>query len=73
MIYILKPNGQILDINPAGIKLLGLGSKEEAKQRNIAEFHVDPETGKSLVKEILEKGEVAKYRMFYGYHWDLAG
>jgi PAS domain S-box-containing protein len=65
MIYILKPNGQIIDINPAGIKLLGLGSKEEAKQRNIAEFHVDPETGKSLVKEILEKGEITKYRMLF--------
>jgi PAS domain S-box-containing protein len=65
MIYILNPNGQIIDINPAGIKLLGLSSKEEATQRNITDFHVDPEAGKSLVKEILEKGEVTKYRMLF--------
>ncbi len=63
MIYIIKPNGRIIDINPAGIKLLGLGSKEEAIQRNIADFHVDPQAGKSLVNEILEKGEITKYRM----------
>ncbi len=65
MIYILKPNGQIIDINPAGIKLLGLNSKEEAAQRNITDFYFDPEARKSLVKEILEKGESTKYRMLF--------
>ena len=65
MIYILKPNGQIIDINPAGIKLLGLSSKEEATRRNIMEFHVDPEAGKSLVKEILKKGEATKSRILF--------
>lgn len=65
MIYILKPNGQIIDINPAGIKLLGLSSKEEATQRSITDFLVDPEAGKSLVKEILETGEATKYRILF--------
>jgi len=63
-IYILEPSGQIIDINPAGIELLGLGSKEEARQRNITDFHVDPEAGRSLVKEILEGGEATKYRIW---------
>jgi len=63
MIYILKPNGQIIDINPAGIKLLGLSSKEETKQINIRDFHVDQEAMKSLVREIMEKGEATRYRM----------
>ncbi|RJP37900.1 MAG: PAS domain S-box protein [Desulfobacteraceae bacterium] len=65
MVYILKPNGQIIDINPAGIKLLGLSSKEDAMQRNIMDFHVDPTAGESLVKEILEKGEATKYRILF--------
>jgi len=65
MIYILQSNGQIIDINPAGLKLLGLSSKEEARERNIADFHVDPEAGRSLVKEVLEKGEATKYRMLF--------
>jgi len=65
MIYILKPNGQIIDINPAGIRLLGLSNKEETKQRNISDFHVDPEARKTLVKEVLEKGEATRYRMLF--------
>ena len=65
MIYIFNPNGQLIDINPAGIQLLELNSKEEATQRNIAAFHVDPEAGKSLIKEILEKGEVTKDRLLF--------
>jgi PAS domain S-box-containing protein len=65
MIYILKLNGQIIDINPAGIKLLGLSSKEEARQRNITDFYVDPEARKLLVREILEKGEATRYRMLF--------
>ena len=65
MIYILTPDGQIIDINPAGIKLLGLSSLEEALQRNIKEFHVDLKGAESLVKEILEKGEATKYRILF--------
>lgn len=63
MIYIFTPDGQIVDINPAGLKLLGFNSKDETAQRNIREFHVDSKAGESLVKEILEKGEVTKYRI----------
>lgn len=65
MIYILKKDGQILDINPAGVQFLGLGSMEETKKRNIREFHVDPEAMKSLVKEISEKGEATRTRVLF--------
>jgi PAS domain S-box-containing protein len=63
MIYILRPDGQILDINPSGIQLMGLSSIEDAQQRSIIDFTVDPAAGKALVKEIQEKGEATKYRM----------
>ncbi len=52
MIYILRPDGQILDINPSGIRLMGLSSIEDAQQRSIIDFTVDPVAGKALVKEI---------------------
>lgn len=65
MIYIFKPNGQIIDINPAGVKLLGLDSKEETIQKNITDFYVDPQARNSLIKEILEKGMATKYRMLF--------
>lgn len=65
MIYILKPSGQIIDINAAGIELLGLDSVEEARQRDILDFYVDPKARESLVKEILEKGEAARDRILF--------
>lgn len=63
MIYTLTLGGKIIDINQAGIKLLGLGSKEEATLRNIKEFHVDVNARDALVKEIMEKGEVTRPRV----------
>jgi PAS domain S-box-containing protein len=63
MIYILKPDGNFIDINPAGVKLLGLSSKEEAASRNMKEFHVDPGVRDALVREIMERGEVTKSRV----------
>lgn len=59
MIYILKPDGSFIDINPAGVKLLGLDNKEEAVLRNIREFHVDPRVNDALVRELVEKGEAS--------------
>jgi len=65
MIYILTPGGKIIDINSAGIKLLGLANKEEAALRNIKEFHVDSNARDALVKEIMEKGEVSRPRIMF--------
>jgi PAS domain S-box-containing protein len=65
MIYILTPGGKILDINQAGIKLLGLGSKKEAALRNMKEFHVDSNARDALIKEIMEKGEVTRPRIMF--------
>ncbi len=65
MIYILTPGGKIIDINQAGIKLMGLGSKDEAVLRNMKEFHVDSDARDALVKEIMEKGEVTRPRIMF--------
>jgi PAS domain S-box-containing protein len=65
MIYVLTPGGKIIDINQAGIKLLGLGSKDEASLRNMKEFHVDSDARDALVKEIMDKGEVSRPRITF--------
>jgi PAS domain S-box-containing protein len=63
MIYILKPDGSFIDINPAGLELLGLGSKDEAILRNMNEFHVNPGVRDALIKEMTEKGEATRSRV----------
>lgn len=65
MIYLLKPDGSFIDINPAGIELLGLSGKEEAATRNMKEFHVDPSVRDALVKEMTEKGEATRSRVMF--------
>jgi PAS domain S-box-containing protein len=63
MIYILKPDGSFIDINPAGLELLGLGSKEEAVLRNMNEFHVNPGVRDALILEMTERGEATRSRV----------
>jgi PAS domain S-box-containing protein len=63
MIYILTPSGRIIDINSAGIQLLGLRNEEEARQKTISAFYVDPKARDALIEEILEKGEATRDRM----------
>lgn len=63
MIYILRPDGSFVDINPAGLELLGLESREEAGSRNMKEFHVDLNLREALVQEIIEKGFATRDRI----------
>lgn len=63
MIYILRPDGSFIDINPAGVELLGLESRAEAESRNMTEFYVDPKKRDEIVREIVEKGEISKSRV----------
>jgi len=65
MIYLLKPDGSFIDINPAGVELLGLSGKAEAASRNMKEFHVDPSVRDALVKELAEKGEATRSRVMF--------
>jgi len=63
MICILKPDGTFLDINQAGLDLLGLEGRAEAFVRNMNEFHVDPSVRKALIREMAEKGETTRSRV----------
>jgi hypothetical protein len=52
-----------MDINEAGLKLLGFESKGEAIGTNIKETYVDPSERQELLTEMREKGYVADKRV----------
>jgi PAS domain S-box-containing protein len=63
MAYAVTPEGIFMDINEAGLKLLGFESKEEALRTNIKETYVDPSEREDLLVEMKEKGFVAGKRV----------
>jgi PAS domain S-box-containing protein len=63
MAYAVTPEGTFMDINDAGLKLLGFKTREEALGFNIMQTYVDPSERKELVAELREKGHVAGRRV----------
>ncbi len=63
MAYAVTPEGTFMDINDAGLKLLGFESKEEALGTNIKQTYVDPSEREELLAEMREKGYVADKRV----------
>jgi PAS domain S-box-containing protein len=63
MVYVVTPEGDFIDINQAGVDLLGLSGRKEAVARNIKEFYVDPSQRETLMRELMEKGEVTRSRV----------
>ena len=53
-IYITTPDGTIVDVNPALVRMLGYDSKEEVLKRRVPEIFVDREERK-LIKEEVER------------------
>ena len=59
-VFISTPEGKFLDINPAGVALLGYASKEELMQANIAQdLYADPEQ-REVYKNTLAKDKHVK-------------
>jgi PAS domain S-box-containing protein len=52
------PAGQILDANPALVRMLGYTSKEDLLGRNLTDFYADPSHRSALIAEIETKGFV---------------
>jgi PAS domain S-box-containing protein len=52
------PSGQILDANPALVRMLGYSSKEELQGRNLSELYADPTHRSALIAEIGRNGFV---------------
>lgn len=58
MAFTITPEGEFIDINEAGIKLLGFENKDEALASNIENFYVDISERVGLLAEIYGKGHV---------------
>ncbi len=56
LIYVTTPEGRIIDINPAGLELLGYASKEELFQVRASDLYVNPEHRARLSSLISQKG-----------------
>ncbi|RMG63644.1 MAG: PAS domain S-box protein, partial [Calditrichaeota bacterium] len=57
-IFISTPEGEIIDINPAGLEILGFRSREELKNANIAAYYLDPVQRLELLRRLEKKGTV---------------
>src|SRR5260370_19916871 len=53
-IYISTPDGAILDVNPAVVRMLGYDSKEDVLKRQVAEILVD-RAERKILKEQVER------------------
>jgi PAS domain S-box-containing protein len=58
MAFTLTAEGGFIDINDAGLKLLGFEHKAEALASNVKDFYVDISERTSLLEEIYGKGHV---------------
>jgi len=55
-IFFTTPEGEILDANPALIRMLAFQTKEELLAHNFREFYVDPSQRDAIVREIRDTG-----------------
>ena len=58
MAYVVTPQGIFIDINEAGLKLLGFESREEALASNMKNFYVDLAERADLLAQLSERGHV---------------
>ncbi len=57
-ILFVTPGGQLLDANPALVRILGYGSKEELQAVNFRDVYVDPSARDAIIRELETKGAV---------------
>jgi PAS domain S-box-containing protein len=63
-IFITTPDGKFLDINPAGVRLLGYSSREDLLKADIPEeFYFHPEDRERLERTLAEQGFVKDYEL----------
>lgn len=64
IVFITKPGGEIIDMNPAGVARFGYHSREEMiSQITSIELYQNPETRELYRKEMEEKGFVRDYEV----------
>ncbi len=64
VVFISAPDGKIIDINPAGAKMLGYSSKDELLQKHRAnDFYFNPEDRKAYQRVLEQYGNVRDYEL----------
>jgi two-component system, cell cycle sensor histidine kinase and response regulator CckA len=57
-ILFVTPTGQLLDANPALVRILGFNTKEEMQAFNFRDLYADPSVRDSLIREIEATGSI---------------
>ncbi|UCH96606.1 MAG: PAS domain S-box protein, partial [Candidatus Aminicenantes bacterium] len=66
VVFITTPGGKVIDINPAGVELLGYQSKEEVLGLDsVLDFYYNPEDREEFRKEIEREGYVKDYEITF--------
>ena len=55
-IFFVTPEGQLLDANPALVRILGYSSKEEMQAFNFRDFYAEPSVRDAIVREVQARG-----------------
>jgi PAS domain S-box-containing protein len=56
-------DGRILDVNPALVRMLGYGSKEELRAKNFRELYADPAARSAIVRELETKDSIEDHEV----------
>ena len=57
-IFFTTPDGQVLDANPAMVRMLGFESKTELQLENFSQVYADPAQRDALLRELQSRGSV---------------
>src|SRR6202161_4351858 len=57
-IFLSTPDGKLLDVNPALVRMLGYETKQDLQSVNLREIYLDAAECDSLVDEVLKKGAI---------------
>jgi two-component system NtrC family sensor kinase len=57
-IFFTTPDGQVLDANPALVRMLGFESKAELQLENFSQVYADPAQRDALLRELQSRGSV---------------
>ena len=57
-IFLSSSDGELLDVNPALVRMLGYESKQDLQSMNLRDVYLDPEQRDSLVREVLDKNAI---------------
>ncbi|MGH9713048.1 MAG: PAS domain S-box protein [Candidatus Acidiferrales bacterium] len=63
-IFFTSPEGEILDANPALVRMLGFENLEDLKKHNFREFYVDPSRREAIVREMNETGSAQDRELY---------